>query len=110
VKTAVVSDPVGEAAAHLGLDFRIDDPLVRSTCSVKATAGTPRRTAPAQLSSMDPRAASQDHSLCTWLSGGGTKTDGSGGTGGTLRSSQIGAWPLGCATPLLFVQLSYPAC
>jgi hypothetical protein len=43
---------------------------VWSRCSVKAIAGSPRSIACSQDRSIEPAGASQDHSLCTWLSAG----------------------------------------
>src|SRR5712691_3048656 len=42
----------------------------QSACSVKAIAGRPTSSARSQLRSMSPLGASQDHSVCTWRSGG----------------------------------------
>jgi hypothetical protein len=39
--------------------------VVKSACSVNATAGRPRSTARAQVRSIEPFGASQDHSLWT---------------------------------------------
>src|SRR5260370_9256309 len=45
-------------------------PSAQSACSVKAIAGSPISIAFSQLRSMSPLGASQDHSVCTWRSGG----------------------------------------
>src|SRR5690242_14373221 len=44
----------------------------QSACSVNAMAGKPSSRARAQLRSMSPCGASQDHSVWTWRSGGST--------------------------------------